>query len=330
MICAGNGKADAVQQLVAHGADVAAVDQAKGQNALMWAAAEGHAAVVKVLATHGADVNAASKGNFTPIMFASEKGDADTVKALAAAGADVNKALPDGNTPILIASNLKHPLAVAALLDVGAKATIADKAGNTPLHSAAQVGDVDLVKELLAKGADPNAKTSAAAAGGRGRGGGGGGFGRGGGAGAMTPLMVAAKAGHADVMKVLVAGGADPKLLASDGSTLLMSAAGSGRVEAVKYAYDLDPDPKNVQALNQAGNNAVHASVTGTGGLVPQQSVCEVIQFLSDKGVDIDMKNGRGQTAIQIANVLPIDKAVDLMVEILKKEGRTPLVDPHR
>jgi ankyrin repeat protein len=263
-------------------------------------------------------------------MFASEKGSVDTIKVLAAAGADVNKALPDGNTSILIASNLKKPLAVAALLDAGAKATIADKAGNTPLHSAAQVGDVDLVKELLAKGADPNAKTAAAAAGGRGRAGGGGGFGRGGGAGSMTPLMVAAKAGHVDVMKVLVAGGADFKLLASDGSTLLMSAAGSGHVEAVKYAYELDPDPKTVQALNHAGSNAIHASVTGTGGLVPQQSVCEVIQFLSDKGVDIDMKNGRGQTAIQIANVLPIDKAVDLMVEILKKEGRTPLVDPHR
>ena len=142
--------------------------------------------------------------------------------------------------------------------------------------------------------------------------------------------MVAAKAGHVEAMKVLVAGGADPKLRAQDGTTLLMSAAGSGHVEAVKYAYELDPDPKTVLATNQTGNNAVHASVTGTGGLVPQKSVCEVVQFLADKGIDIDVKNARGQTAIQIANGLPIDTAVALMVDMLKKAGRTPLVDPHR
>ena len=85
-----------------------------------------------------------------------------------------------------------------------------------------------------------------------------------------------------------------------------------------------------MQALNQTGNNAVHMSVTGTGALVPQKSVCEVIQFLSDKGVDVDMKNAAGRTAIQIANGLPIDTAVDLMVAILEKEHRTPLVSPKR
>ena len=63
-------------------------------------------------------------------------------------------------------------------------------------------------------------------------------------------------------------------------------------------------------------------SVTGTGSLVPQKSVCEVIQFLADKGVDVDVKNAQGRTAIQIANGLPIDTAVDLMVAILKKEGQ--------
>jgi hypothetical protein len=108
-----------------------------------------------------------------------------------------------------------------------------------------------------------------------------------------------------------------------------MEAAGSGKVEAVKYAYDLDPDPKTVQATNQTGNNAVHMSVTGTGGR-PQKDTCDVIQFLSDKGVDVDVKNAQGRTAIQIANILPIDTAVTLMVDILKKEGRTPLVDPKR
>jgi len=141
--------------------------------------------------------------------------------------------------------------------------------------------------------------------------------------------MVAAKAGHVDAMKALVDGGADFKLRAQDGTTLLMEAAGSGNVEAVKYAFDLDPDPKTVQATNQTGNNAIHMSVTATNG-TPQKNTCEVIQFLADKGIDVDVKNAQGRTAIQIANVLPIDTAVTLMVDILKKEGRKPLIDPSR
>ena len=48
--------------------------------------------------------------------------------------------------------------------------------------------------------------------------------------------MVAAKANQPEVMRALVAGGADPKLKAQDGSTLLMAAVGSGHVEAVQYA----------------------------------------------------------------------------------------------
>lgn len=324
MICAGNGNADAVRLLLAHGADTAASDQSKGQNALMWAAAQGQAQVVKILVEHGADVNAASKGNFTAIMFAAEKGDAASIRALVAAGADVNKPLPDGNNPILIASNLKQPAAVTALLETGAKPTVADRTGNTPLHSAAQAGDANLVKLLVSKGADPNARTVATAASGRG----GGGFGRGAPSGQQTPLMLAAKAGHLDAMKALVESGADPKLKAQDDTTLLMAAAGSGHVEVVKYAYELDPT--TAQATNKTGNNAVHASVTGTGGLVPQKSICEVIQFLADKGVEIDVKNAQGRTAISIANGLPIDSAVTLMANMLEKAGRKPLIDSKR
>ncbi len=92
-----------------------------------------------------------------------------------------------------------------ALVKAGAAPNIADRAGMTPLHTAAQIGDVDLVTTLLAKGADPNARTPKAM-GGRG---GGGGFRRV--VGEQTALYMAAATGREDVMRALVAGGAGPR-----------------------------------------------------------------------------------------------------------------------
>ena len=176
---------------------------------------------------------------------------------------------------------------------------------------------------MLAKGADANARTVKSAAGGRG--GGGGGFRQI--AGEQTPLMVAAKANKPDVMKALVAGGADPKLKAQDGSTLLMMAVGSGHVEAVKYAYELDSDVKAVNATNAT---LMHAAVSGTMQSSTQPEICKVIQFLADKGAPLDEKDGRGRTPIDLADILPIDKAVDLLTDLIKKSGAVPKTPSKR
>jgi ankyrin repeat protein len=239
---------------------------------------------------------------------------------LLAAGADANYALPDGNKVLLVTATFRSVLAAGALVDGGANPNVADRGGNTPLHTASQSGDVELVKKLLAKGADPNARTNKTpAGGGRGAAGGGGGFRQA--AGEQTPLMVAAKANHLDVVQALVAGGADPKLKAQDGSTLLMAAVGSGHVEVVKGVYELDPD---VKAVTSAGSTVMHASVTGTMANSTQPEICKVIQFLADKGAPLDEKDARGRTPIDIADPLPIDQAEELLTKLIIKSGATP------
>jgi ankyrin repeat protein len=287
----------------------------------MWAAAEGHPDVVQCLIDHKADIHAASKSGFTALVFAAIKDDPKSVQKLLAAGADANFALPDGTKTLLVAASHKSALAAGALVDGGADPNVADKGGNSPLHTAAQAGDVELVKKLLAKGADANARTAKAAAAGRG----GGGFRQV--AGEQTPLMIAARANHPAVMKALVAGGADPKLKAQDGTTLLMSAAGSGHVEAVQYTYELDSDVKAMTATN---STVMHASVAGSMQNSTQLEICKVIQFLADKGAPLDEKDGRGRTPIDVADILPIDKAVDLLTDLIKKSGATPKTPSKR
>ncbi len=324
MIAANAGSVDVVKQLIAHGADVNLAESRKGQTALMWAAAEGHPDVVQFLIDHKADIRAASKSGFTALVFAAIKNDPKSVQELLDAGADVNYALPDGTKVLLVAASHKSTLAAGTLVDGGADPNVADRGGNSPLHTAAQGGDVELIKKLLAKGADANARTAKTAPGGRG--GAGGGFFRQV-AGEQTPLMVAAKANHPDAMRALIAGGADPKLKAQDGTTLLMAAVGSGHVEAVRYAYELDPD---VQALNATNATVMHAAVSGTMQNSTQPEICKVIQFLADKGAPLDEKDGRGRTPIDLADILPIDKAVDLLTDLIKKSGATPKTPSKR
>jgi ankyrin repeat protein len=185
---------------------------------------------------------------------------------------------------------------------------------------AAQVGDLTVVKTLLSKGIDANARTprSMVQAGARG---GGGGFGRGGNAGEQTALLLAARADHEDVMRALVAGGADPLLKAQDGTSVLMAAASGGRLNTVKYAFEIDP---NVDVVTATKNTPMHVTVSANGRTEAQ--VCEVIQFLADHGAKLDEMNGAGRTPLAIADGPPLDVAVKLLNKLMAERGEVPKI----
>jgi uncharacterized protein len=317
MLAARSGNAEAVQLLLSKGAKLDSTESRKGQNALMWAAAAGHPEVVDALLKAGANASSVSNGGFTPLVFAAQKGDAKSVLSLLGAGADVNYAVPGGQSVLQIAVIGKKNEVADVLLAKGANVNNSDTMGTAPLHVAAQAGSVELVKKLLAKGADPNARTLKIAPEGKGattgpfRGP----------PGQLTPLHLAARANHEDVMRLLMSAGADPRIKGQDGTTLLMSAAGSGHLTVVKYAYALDPD---INAVTDTGDNAVHAAVTGSIRNSTQPEIAKVVQFLADQGADLDVKDARGRTPIAIADILPLDTVVELLTELIVKSGHTP------
>jgi ankyrin repeat protein len=323
MIAAGAGSLEAVRQLVRHGAEVNVAEPRGGQTALMWAAAEGHHDVVAGLVEMGANVNAASKTGFTPIVFAAIKDDVPAIRTLLAAGANPNVAVASGAKPMIVALQYRHTAAALALLEGGADFNLRDRAGNTALHLAAQVGEGRLVLALLAKGTDPNARTPKSTIPVGPRGGGGGG--RGGPAGEQTPLMLAARADHEDIMRKLVAAGADPALRAQDGTSLLMAAASGARLKTFRYAYELDP---NVTVVTTTGNTVMHVAVAMNDRTQPE--VCEVIQFLAGHGASLDELNGAGRTPMAIADNLPVDLAVDLLTRLITERGGKPKIPSKR
>jgi ankyrin repeat protein len=102
---------------------------------------------------------------------------------------------------------------VRAHLSGGEDVNAAQGDGMTALHWAARHGDVDLIKMLLAAGANVKATTRLAN---------------------YTPLLLASEAGSAGAIDALIAAGADPKGTSASGVSPLMFASAAGHADAVK------------------------------------------------------------------------------------------------
>jgi ankyrin repeat protein len=142
----------------------------EGNYALWYAAGRGRLEVVNKLLELGADVNSIGAKNRTPLGGAVLSDSLAVVKKLLDSGAKID-APGSANqvTPLLTAVAISDPnyesrkgteKAIALyLLERGANPNIADSKGTTPLLEATGICDLELVKALIAKGADVNHKS---------------------------------------------------------------------------------------------------------------------------------------------------------------------------
>jgi ankyrin repeat protein len=170
------GSAGIVRLLLAAGADVRAADGFKS-TALHAAAGGNDIETIRQIVDAGLDVNAVNVAGFTPIMTSASQGNLAAVKLLLAKGANVNAVSGDGSfqkvkagsialgnwTPLLLAAPLGSTDLVKTLLDAGANVNVADVRGMTPLMLAIATDrqNADVIRTLIAKGADSSAKSLA-------------------------------------------------------------------------------------------------------------------------------------------------------------------------
>jgi uncharacterized protein len=353
MTASRTGKVDAVKALIAHGADVKFKESQRGQTALMWAAAEGNTATVEELVERGSDIHAKTKGGLTPLLFAVREGRIDTVRALLKAGADVNETWAAGrgsgvagiSAMVLAVANAHYELA-AMMLDAGADPNAAAQ-GWTALHQITWVrkpgrGDndpapegsgnlssLDLVRKLVAKGANVNARMT-----------------RKGNVGrtdlnmmGATPFLMAARTADAPLMRLLAELGADPLLPNADNTTPLLAAAGVGTysagedpgtepevMEAVKVALELGGD---INGVDNKGETVIHGAA--------YKQLPLVAKYLIDHGAKIEIwnkKNKTGWTPLRMADGVVIDTTIRtspamsaMLREVMSKAGVSTVVE---
>lgn len=116
---------------------------------------------IEHLTTTPEAIQSISQDGGTPLGFASYFGHEDIAEKLIEHGADLEGRSPGfGNvTPLHAAAAGRHVEVVRLLLAKGADPNALQDGGFTPLHSAAQNGDILIVEMLIEAGADPAAKT---------------------------------------------------------------------------------------------------------------------------------------------------------------------------
>lgn len=125
----------------------------RSHSLLHIAVARGDMAEIEKHVNAGINLNAHAQDGLTPLHWA-VAGPIEAMEKLLALGADPNATSLEGATPIMNAVQSNKPDKLNLLLQSGAVINYCDNRGFTAIHRAAEMGHVDIVKILLANGAD--------------------------------------------------------------------------------------------------------------------------------------------------------------------------------
>jgi uncharacterized protein len=286
-----------------------------GMTPLLFASRQGHIATARALLDAGVSVNQLKVGDQTsPLLLATINGHYDLAKVLLERGADPNLASTNGVTPLYAVLNLQWAARagrprlqahkdqrlsylemMTALLDKGAdpNARLAtrvwyagglsgvDEIGTTPFWRAAYASDLEAMKLLIARGADPNLPSVK---------------------GVGRPPTDDGQRDYTDVSgrpPIPVGGPGVPPLVAASGvgygegfAANTHHVAPTGMMAAVKYLIEeLGAD---VNAIDHEGNTALHNAAA--------RGDVEMIKYLVAKGADVMVVNREGNSTADMAN----------------------------
>ncbi len=264
----GLGDMTTAQRLIKRGAPVDAADDA-GSSALMYAAIYSDLATMRLLLEKGADPNHADQAGATALMWSIP--DEAKVRLLVARGANVNAVSSvTRRTALLIAAGRPGAAGIVKLLlEKGADPQARDKLGATTVVRAAFDGDPESMKMLIAQGVDVNAR-----------------------AGYTNALAEAVNGGHAAMVELLLANGADPapKFGQID---ILTNATSYADIDMFRRLIAKNARPSHVGFSGETLIMAAAASDTSTS-----QMVSELVKLGADpaeRTTNLHIRHGYGK-----------------------------------
>jgi ankyrin repeat protein len=194
MIASGLGQLQMVELLLTAGASVHTIEPRMGSTALHKAVQSGNSDVVGLLLDHGSFIDQQSPvlGN-TPLMDAVLNKRQEVVRLLLERGARTTSTNHWQQTALSLAHD-DHLDAIARLIEARIE-TDAEQISTLALIAAVKAGDIREVERLIAAGTPVNERTPIA-----------GGFDD-----DYTPLGLASREGHTEIVRVLLDAGADPR-----------------------------------------------------------------------------------------------------------------------
>jgi ankyrin repeat protein len=314
-----------------------------GTTALHWAVRYDDVTLVERLIKAGAKPDVANRYGMTPIALACESGSSAVVEQLLKAGVSPNATGPLGETALHTCAHTGNVDAAKALLARGATVNTGDSwRGQTPLMWAAAQGHAAMVRVLVEAGADVNVRSTVVT------------WERQRTAeprdkwlppGGFTPLLLAARAGCVDCIKVLSASGANINEITPESHTALVLALMNGEFDAAGALIDAGID---INLADSVGRTALYAAVDAhtmpsSNRPAPKEadstlSSMDIIQKLLAKGANVNAtlraqlpyrtKLDRGGDGVLGAGTTPLLRAAKAgdtpVIKLLLEKGANP------
>ncbi|XP_077959260.1 uncharacterized protein LOC120819509 isoform X37 [Gasterosteus aculeatus] len=235
-------------------------------------------------------------------------------------GVDINICNQNGLNALHLASKEGHVEVVAELIKRGANVDASTKQkGNTALHIASLAGQTDVVKELVTHNANVNAQSQ----------------------NGFTPLYMAAQENHMDVVQFLLDHGSSQSIATEDGFTPLAVALQQGHDQVVSLLLENDTkgkvrlpalhiaarkdDTKAAALLLQSDHNAdveskMMVNRTTESGFTPLHIAAHygninVATLLLNRGAAVDFKARNDITPLHVASKRGNGNMVRLLLE---------------